>query len=230
MALIVSYGMSTGNHMTLRTIGLAAALATLALTPALAQTTDIDAFKDGPDEAKVHVSGFVCPLFIGLFERDAFGERDPSLGSDFCAYSALDGVYGTITLTPLKAAYDPKTALVPEFTEQEGIGGKVVDEKTMTLGGGKTPISVYTRTYETAALETLHYRILFSGGTIGSWALEATVEFATPRDDKAEHEFLDAVYADALTHIAKGGAPVEAMAPPAPTAPANPAPEQQGQH
>ncbi len=128
--------------------------------PALAQTTDIDAFKDGPDEAKVHTSGFVCPLFIGHFERDAYGERDPSLGSDFCAYSARDGVYGTITLTPLKAAYDPKTALVPEFTEQEGIGGKIIGERTINIGGGATPISVYSRTYETAALETLHYRIL----------------------------------------------------------------------
>jgi hypothetical protein len=197
-----------------------AALA-FAATPAFAQTTDIDAFKDGADEAKVHVSGFVCPQFIGHFERDAYGERDPSLGSDFCAYSARDGVYGTITLTPLKAAYDPKTALVPEFTEQEGIGGKMVSEKTMSLGGGATPISVYQRMYETAALETLHYRILFSGGTIGSWALEATVEFGTPRDDDAERGFLDSVYAEALAHIAKiapGGAaaPVPAAAPATP--------------
>ena len=106
-------------------------------------------------------------------------------------------------MTPLKAAYDPKTALVPEFTEQEGIGGKMVGEKTVQLGGGKVPISVYQRTYETAALETLHYRILFSGGTVGNWALEATVEFATPRDDDAEQQFLDAVYAEALAHIAK---------------------------
>src|SRR6202012_6009056 len=102
------------------------------------------------DDAKVHAaSGFVCPQFIGHFERDAFGERDPELGSDFCAYSARDGVYGTITLTPLKAAYDPKTALIPEFTEQEGIGGKMVGEQTVTLGG-KTPIAVYERSYETA--------------------------------------------------------------------------------
>jgi hypothetical protein len=180
---------------------LLAALA-LSIAPALAQTTDIDTFKDAGDEAKVHVSGFVCPEFIGHFERDAYGERDPSLGSDFCVYSARDGVYGTVTLTPLKAAYDPKTALVSEFTEQEGIGGKMVGEKTMALGGGKTPISVYQRTYETAALETLHYRILFSGGTVGNWALEATVEFATPRDDDAAHDFLEAVYSEALKHIA----------------------------
>lgn len=181
-----------------------AAIGWLALSPAAAQTTNIDAFKDGADEAKVHsASGFVCPLFIGHFERDAFGERAPMQGSDFCAYSALDGVYGTITLTPLRAAYDPKTALQQEFTEQEGIGGRIVGEKTVKLGGGATPISVYSRTYETAALETLHYRIMFSGGTVGNWALEATVEFATPRDDEKLRDFLNAVYTEALVHIAK---------------------------
>ncbi|HJW40421.1 MAG TPA: hypothetical protein VJ476_04230 [Rhizomicrobium sp.] len=186
------------------TIRLVLAAMAFTLSPALAQTTDIDAFKDAPDDAKVHsASGFVCPLYIAHFERDAYGERDPELGSDFCAYSRLDGVYGTITLTPLKSAYDPKTALVPEFTEQEGIGGKIVDERTLPLGGSKTPMSVYTRTYETAALETLHYRILFSSGTFGAWALEATVEFATPRDDQAKNDFLDAVFAEALTHVAK---------------------------
>jgi hypothetical protein len=176
----------------------------LALSPALAQTTNIDAFKDSADEAKVHsASGFVCPLFIGHFERDAFGERAPMQGSDFCAYSALDGVYGTITLTPLRAAYDPKTALQQEFTEQEGIGGKIVGESTVKLGGGTAPISVYSRTYETAALETLHYRIMFSTGTIGNWSVEATVEFATPRDDEKLKDFLNAVYTEALVHIAK---------------------------
>ncbi len=191
----------------------------LALSPAAAQTTNIDAFKDGADEAKVHsASGFVCPLFIGHFERDAYGERAPMLGSDFCAYSALDGVYGTITLTPLKAAYDPKTALQSEFTEQEGIGGKIVGESTMHIGGGITPISVYTRTYETAALETLHYRIMFSGGTIGNWAVEATVEFGTPRDDEKLHDFLNAVYTEALVHIAKL-APPQGPVIPAPAAP-----------
>jgi hypothetical protein len=187
----------------------------LALSPAGAQTTDIDDFKDGPDQTKVHsASGFVCPLFVGHFERDAYGERAPMLGSDFCAYSARDGVYGTITLTPLKAPYDPKTALQQEFTEQEGIGGKLVAEGTMPIGGGKTPISVYSRTYETAALETLHYRIIFSGGTIGNWAVEATVEFGTPRDDQNMHDFLNAVYTEALVHIAKLTPPNGPVIPP----------------
>ena len=198
----------------------------LLLSPAAAQTTNIDAFKDGADEAKVHsASGFVCPLFIGHFERDAFGERAPMQGSDFCAYSALDGVYGTITLTPLKAAYDPKTALQQEFTEQEGIGGRIVGESTQKIGGGATPISVYSRTYETAALETLHYRILFSGGTVGNWAVAATVEFATPRDDDKLKDFLNAVYTEALVRIAKVAPPQgQVIAVPTQVIPAPPKP------
>ena len=196
--------------------------ALVAAAPALAQTTNIDSFKDdGTDGAKLHAaSGFICPLFIGHFERDAYGERDPSSGADFCAYSAIDGVYGTITLTPLKAAYDPKTALTSEFTEQEGIGGRMIGERTMNIGSGANPISVYSRTYETAALETLHYRILFSSGTVGAWAVEATVEFATPRDDDKQRDFLNAVYTEALVHIAKVAAPtgpvIPAEPPPAP--------------
>jgi hypothetical protein len=219
-----------------------AAVLALVATPALAQTTDIDTFKDtGNDQAKLHVaSGFICPQFIGHFERDAYGERNPSTGADFCAYSGIDGVYGTITLTPLKGPYDVKTALAGEFTEQEGIGGKVIGEQTMNIGGTTTPISVYSRTYETAALETLHYRILFSTGTVGQWAIEATVEFATPRDDEKQRQFLDAVYTEALVHIAKipppsgpviaapltpgiAPAPATPVTPPAPvTAPAAP--------
>ncbi|MEI9995993.1 MAG: hypothetical protein WDM91_15465 [Rhizomicrobium sp.] len=192
---------------------LALAVLAFAAAPALAQTTDIDTFKDAGDEAKLHTaSGFVCPQYIGRFERDAYGERDPSIGSDFCAYSARDGVYGTITLTPLKGAYDPKTALAQEFTEQEGTGSKLIGEGALKLGGGKAPLPIYTRTYETGALESGHYRILFSSGTIGSWALEATVEFATPRDDDAQRAFLDAVYAEALAHVAK--APPAVSAPP----------------
>ena len=193
----------------MRGLGLTLVVASwLTAQPAFAQTTSIDTFKDGPDEAKVHTaSGFVCPLFIGHFERDAYGERAPMLGSDFGFYSVLDGVYGTITLTPLKAPYDPKTALLPEFTEQEGIGGRIVGESTQKIGGGATPISVYSRTYETAALETLHYRILFSGGTVGNWAVAATVEFATPRDDDKLKDFLNAVYTEALVRIAKVAPP-----------------------
>ena len=70
-------------------------------TPAFAQSLP-DTFKDGPGYAKIHVaSGFVCPASIGPFERDAAGENDVQTGSDLCSYAALDGVYGTIVLTPL---------------------------------------------------------------------------------------------------------------------------------
>ena len=220
----------------MRTVSLLALLA-FAAAPAFAQTTDIDAFKDtGTDQAKLHASGFICPLFIGHFQRNAYGERDPSLGTDFCAYSAIDGVYGTITLTPLKTAYDPKTALAAEFAEQEGIGGKLIGERTMNIGGGAMPISVYSRAYETAALETLHYRILFSTGTIGAWAVEATVEYATPRDDEKQRDFLNAVYTEALVHIAKVAPPTGPVlpaegvaAPPTPT-PAVPPPTPPAPH
>jgi len=169
--------------------------------PAWAQTTNIDDFKDGRDEAKVHVSGFVCPQFIGHFERDAFGERNPGVKSDFCAYSALDGVYGTITIAPLTAPFDPKGVLAEEFAEQDGSSGKSIGEGTAFLGGGKDPIKVFTRTYETAALETLHYRIQFAVGTIGNWVVQATFEYATPRDDDKQRDFLNAVFAEAIAHI-----------------------------
>ena len=199
----------------MRASAIAALLTVLTAAPALAQTTDIDVFKDQGDSDKLHTaSGFVCPQFIGHFERDAYGERNPSIGADYCAYSGIDGVYGTITLTPLKGPYDAKAALQPEFTEQEGIGGKKIAESTVNIGGGATPISVYSRTYETAALETLHYRIQFASGTIGAWAVEATVEYATPRDDDKQRDFLNAVFTEALVHIAKA---------PPPTAPVIPA-------
>jgi hypothetical protein len=213
----------------MRRIGLISLLVFAAL-PALAQTTDIDAFKDGPDEAKVHVSGFVCPQFIGHFERDAYGERNPSIKSDFCGYSALDGVYGTITLTPLTGPFDAKASLADEFAEQEGSSGKSIGEGTAFAGGGKNPIKVYTRTYETAALETLHYRIQFTVGTIGNWAVRVTTEYATPRDDDKQRDFLNTAFAEAIAHIPRTpqsypAAPETAPGmPAAATTPAPPAP------
>ena len=111
----------------------------LGLSPALAQTTDIDAFKDAGDDAKVHASGFVCPLFIGHFERDAYGERDPSIGADFCAYSAIDGVYGTITLTPLKSAYVPepdRAAFAASFQKRMDEFVAAVDQLEEALKAG----------------------------------------------------------------------------------------------
>lgn len=166
--------------------------------PALAQDS-ADVFTDAAGGVKVHAaSGFVCPLQIGHFERDAVGERDPSTGTDFCAYSALDGVYGTITLMPLKGPYDPKTALVPEFVEQEGTGGRMIGEGPMKLAGQ----SVYARKYETTSLEDARYRVLFAASAAGPWAVEVTMEYASPRDDAVEQEFLETVFAAAFKKLA----------------------------
>jgi hypothetical protein len=178
----------------------ASILCLAALAPALAHAQDADdVFTDAANGAKVHVaSRFVCPAKIGMFERDAVGERDPEESADFCAYSALDGVYGTITLAPLKGPYDPKTALTPDFVEQEGTGGKTIAEAPMKLGDA----SVYTRTYQTTSLEDIHYRVLFAASAVGPFAVQVTMEFASPRDDAVEREFLNTVYASALKTIA----------------------------
>ncbi|HWA91557.1 MAG TPA: hypothetical protein VG889_16080 [Rhizomicrobium sp.] len=170
------------------------------LAPALAQAQDSDdVFADAAGGAKVHVaSRFVCPAKIGMFERDAVGERDPEASADFCAYSALDGVYGTITLAPLTGPYDPKAALAPDFVEQEGTGGKTIAEAPLKLGG----TSVYTRTYQTTSLEDIHYRVLFAASAVGPWAVQVTMEYASPRDDAVKSEFLNTVYASALETLA----------------------------
>jgi len=162
-----------------------------------------DSFAEGPNSAKLHsASGFVCPQQIGRFERDAVGERDPQTGADFCAYSALDGVYGTVTLVPLRGSYDPKTMLAPDFVVQEGTGGRMVGETTQMLNPKNAQLAVYTRTYETAKLETLHYRIQFTSAVVGNWAVQVTIEYAEPRDDDAQAMFLNAVYAEAVSKIA----------------------------
>lgn len=178
-------------------------LALLLVAPfARAQSMPGDAFADGKDGAKVHkASGFICPAKIGLFERDAVGDADPETQTDFCAYSVLNGVYGTIKLTPLAGAYDPKASMAADFTEQEGTGGKEISEKPETLTGGAEPLSVYARTYETSKLEDLHYRVLFTGAALKNWAVEATIEYADPRDTPLEQDFLHAIYAAAQSQI-----------------------------
>ena len=184
-----------------------------AATPALAQTS-LDAFKDRGDDAKVHAaSGFACPTKIGRFERDAVGEADTALGSVFCAYSARDGVYGTIVLKPVRGPYDGRASFAREFALQEGIGGHSVGETTIKLQAPHAP-AVYARSYQTAKLADVHYRILFAGAGVGNWAVEATVEYMEPRDTDAKKEFLDAVYAAAGTEIVAGAGPLAAEAPP----------------
>ncbi|HWA03630.1 MAG TPA: hypothetical protein VG819_08880 [Rhizomicrobium sp.] len=158
-----------------------------------------DVFVDGANGAKIHAaSGFHCPLQIGYFQRDAVGERNPQAGMDYCAYSALDGVYGTIMLDPLAGPYDPKAALVPEFQEQERTGGRMAGEKTVWLGLGSASVNAYTRSYETSHLGDLHYRVLFAASAIGQWAVQVTVEYASPRDRALEQEFLNSAYAEAI--------------------------------
>lgn len=178
-----------------------AAVALAAASPSFAQDA-ADAFKDRGDGAKVHVtSGFVCPHLYGRFERDAVGMSDLDTGSVYCAYSELDGVYGTVTLRPLNGPYDAKTSLVPDFLEQEGTGGKRIAEATVKIGAAAEPLAVYTRTYETSELESLHYRVMFAGAAVKNWAVEATIEYADPRDTSFQKSFLDAVYKDALAEI-----------------------------
>lgn len=161
-----------------------------------------DPFANGTNGAKIHSpSGFVCPLHIGVFERDAVGERDPQTSSDFCAYSALDGVYGTITLVPVHGAFDPKAVLTPEFAVQEGTGSKLVGEETLTLGAKSAPLSVYTRTYETTKVAAQRYRIQFSSAAIGDWAVEVTLEYADPHDILIKSDFMNSVYASAMREI-----------------------------
>jgi hypothetical protein len=176
---------------------LVALIASLA-QPALAQTAG-DTFQDRDDGAKAHASGFVCPQKIGEFERDAVGEADPETKSDFCAYSAIGGVYGTVRLTPLSGPYDPKAALRSDFSEQEATGGKRIGETPLRLKNA--PVSVYTRTYSTGRAESLEYRIVFTGARIGNWAVETTVEYADPRDAQTEVEFLQAIYSAAVRQI-----------------------------
>lgn len=175
------------------------AVAVLFAAPCAAQQS-ADTFTDrAEDGAKVHVSGFVCPERIGDFERDAAGEYDPDKSQDFCAYYALDGVYGTIMLAPLNGGYDPKAALADEFVEQEATGGKRLSEKPVKLNG--SPLSIYTRTYRTLRTEALDYRIVFAGAAVKNWVVQAAIEYADPRDTQKESEFLQAVYAVAEKQI-----------------------------
>jgi hypothetical protein len=177
------------------------ALFCMTASAAFAQSTP-DAFKDGPGYAKIHIaSGFVCPASIGPFERDAAGENDVQTGSDICSYAALDGVYGTVVLTPLTGPYDPKASLASQFVQQEETGGKQIAEKPLTLAGKAAPLHIFSRAYRTARAESLEYRILFTGTQIGNWAVEVTMEYADPRDTAAETQFLNAIYGAAAKDI-----------------------------
>jgi hypothetical protein len=104
---------------------------------------------------------------------------------------------------PLRGAYDAKQSLAGDFAEQEGTGGKQIAEADQPIASapGVAPLSVYTRTYESAKLEDLHYRVLFTGAAVKGWAVEATIEFAEPRDVPDQQLFLRAVYSAAQSEI-----------------------------
>jgi hypothetical protein len=176
---------------------------TQATDPALVQDV-AEPFIDLRDGGKLHTpSGFVCPAKIDLFERDTVGEADPQTGADFCAYSALGGVYGTIRFVLLDGPYNAKTSLAPGFVEEEGTGGKRVADGVIPLAvkPGSAAIPVYARTYETGKLEGDRYRVLFTGAQFGNWAVETTIEYTDPRDVAVENEFLHAVYAEASARV-----------------------------
>jgi len=170
---------------------------------AFAQDANTDPFTDTHDGGKLHTaSGFVCPARISAFERDAVGEADPETHTDFCAYSARDGVYGTIKLVPLAGPYDAQSALAPDFAKTESLGGKRVADGPAMLAAKPQPLVVYARTYEIAKLDQFRYRVMFSGAQFGNWAVETTIEYADPRDTGVENQFLHAVYAMAEHDIA----------------------------
>lgn len=179
-------------------------LATLLLLVAAAQAEDVEGFSEGPNGALLHArSGFMCPLKIGPFERDAAGRRDPERDSDYCAYSALSGVYGTIVIMPLGSTFDPKESSAAEFP---GMGGTVVGETVQPLGAPGASLPVYLRTTETARLESLHYRTLFADAAVGAWSVEVIVEYADPRDREAQTAFLNNVYAAAQRELGAAAA------------------------
>jgi hypothetical protein len=166
---------------------------------AFAQEANTNPFIDGRDGGKVHAaSGFVCPAKIGRFARDAAG---PDVGADFCAYSASAGVYGTIRLVPLEGPYDAKTSLAPAFVAQESVKAKRIADGMTTLTLKPSPIPAYARTYETAALNGQHFRVVLEGAQFGKWAVETTVEYVDPRDTALEADFQHAVYAAAASEI-----------------------------
>lgn len=192
-----------------RTLSLFRATALLLpLVLTAAHADEVEGFAEGPSGAMVHgPSGFVCPPKIGAFERDAVGRRNPQRDSDYCAYSALSGVYGTIIILPLPSTFDPKESLAGEFALQEGTGGTVIGENVQQVGAPGASVPVYLRTYENARLDSVHCRTLFAAAAVGAWSIQVIVEYVDPRDRETEKDFLDSVYAAAQREIGGGNSP-----------------------
>ncbi|MEI9930602.1 MAG: hypothetical protein WDM89_08635 [Rhizomicrobium sp.] len=112
----------------------------------------------------------------------------------FVRIPALDGVYGTIILTPLSGPYDPKTALVAEFQEQEATGGKVIGEATQKFGGANR-LHAQLRDIEPRRCALSRAICGERGRTM---AVQVTMEYASPRDEALKQDFLNAVYDEAL--------------------------------
>ncbi|GAA0552230.1 hypothetical protein GCM10008941_35230 [Rhizomicrobium palustre] len=161
-----------------------------------------EAFTLREDGAVLHGgSGFVCPAKIGMFERDAFGSREEG---DYCAYSALTGLYGTIIVKHRPALYDPPALLAPEFRKVESMGGRAVAETVQPVGPDGAAVPVFLRTYDMAKLDMLTYRTQLASAALGGWAVEAVVEYAYPRDKEDQTAFVTAVYGEAIRDM---GAP-----------------------
>lgn len=185
----------------MRAGGIALLVAVIAAGSVSAQP-GADVFIETQSGDKIHTaSGFVCPHAIGNFIRDAAGETDPETQTVTCNYSTLDGIYASVTLVPLKGGYDPKASLAPQFDQQEATGGKMAWQGTAKIG--KKALSVYVRVYQTAKLEELKYIVLYSGAVVKNWAVEATVEYADPRDKAEKDTFLNSIYDAALAQIGK---------------------------
>jgi hypothetical protein len=174
--------------------GVVVAWLLLAVAPALAQE---GGFGDGPNGAAIHTSGFVCPPKVGTFERDATGLRDAESGADYCAYSGLSGVYGTVIIRTLPSPFDPKNVLAPEFRVQEGTDGHLIGEEMQRIAA----IPVYTRVYETARLQSRQYRTLYASTAVGAWSVVVIVEYAYPQDKDMASAFLAAIYGKAVKDI-----------------------------
>lgn len=151
------------------------------------------------DGALLHTaSGFVCPDKIGPFERDAGGQREDG---DYCAYSALSGLYGTIVLKPLPDPYDPVAVLEPACRNVERMGGRILTETVQPVGPETNAIPVYLRTYEMARLDLMAYRTQLASAAVGGWAVEVIVEYAHPRDKDEQTAFVTAVYGEAAKDL-----------------------------
>ncbi|MDE2464542.1 MAG: hypothetical protein KGO02_12610 [Alphaproteobacteria bacterium] len=173
----------------------------------------LGAFRNGDHDGRIALaSGFVCPERIGPYIRDAVGQSGPNEQAVFCSYYALDGIYGTVRILPLDGRFDGPASLASQFALQTGSGAKVVAQATATVAGKGTTPAVYSRTYETSRLETLHYRVRYSSAPVRGWVVQVISEYAAPRDDATRNLFLNWAYGPALAALRTRSPAVAQMA------------------